>query len=358
MKYIFSLSLFVIISAVIFVNCGQTSGSSRRPVTTIQLLPKKNSYTIGETISVQSQTKLKKSTLDKVEIFLDGNQISESVQADNSFEIKTNDLSVGNHTIKILARNNDGREGENFIKFLVVSDIVPDQYTYKVKATYPHNNQFFTQGLEFHEGILYEGTGQEGRSGIYQVDLKSGKTLKEHKLGNQYFGEGITILNDKIYQISYKNQTGFVYDLKTFELIKTWNFKQKEGWGLTNDGQSIIMSDGTENIYYLNPETLRQEKSIQVTSDKDLVRGINELEYINGEIWANLWTTEKIIRINAKSGKITAEIDLKGITSLLPVTDKDQIDVLNGIAFDKKSGKLYVTGKLWSKLFEIEIIKK
>jgi glutamine cyclotransferase len=326
-------------------------------VTSIQLQPKKNSYTSGEKFTAVLQTKLKDGSLENIEVYIDGKLLFESKNLYNSKEINTGELQVGTHNLKVVVKKTDGRQGENYQNFLVVSDIEPQKYRYKILSSYPHNPQFFTQGLEFHEGVLYEGTGQEGSSAIYKTDYKTGKILKEHKLENQYFGEGITIINGKIYQLTYKNQNGFVYDLNTFELIKTWKYKQKEGWGLTNDGKSLIMSDGTEYIFFINPETLEEEKSIQVCNNKELVKNINELEYINGEIWANIWTTEKIVIIDPQSGKIKSEISFKGISDLISQNQQQQKDVFNGIAFNPLNNKIFVTGKLWPKLFEIELIK-
>jgi glutaminyl-peptide cyclotransferase len=257
-----------------------------------------------------------------------------------------------------LVKKTDGKEGENYQNFTILSDIVPEKYGYKITATYPHSTSNFTEGLEFHNGFLYEGTGQEGHSAIFKIDFKTGKVVKEHKLENKYFGEGITILNDKIYQLTYTTQVGFVYDLNSFELLKTWNYRQKQGWGMTNDGKSLIMSDGTENIYFINPENLAEERTIQVCTDKEVVKNINELEYINGEIWANIWTTEKIIRFDPKTGKVLAEIDFKGISGLVPHNQQQEMDVFNGIAHNPATGKIYVTGKMWPKLFEIELVKK
>ena len=181
--------------------------------------------------------------------------------------------------------------------------------------------------------------------------------VKEYKLDDKYFGEGITILNGKLYQLTYKTQIGFVRDLNTFELIKTFTYKNTQGWGLTNDGKYLIMSDGTEYLTYFDSETLAEVKKIQVCNQKGVVANLNELEYINGEIWANVWTTDTIVRIDPKTGKIVGEIDLKGLLEFNLSNQKNQVDVLNGIAYDHDKNKIYVTGKFWPKLFEIELVK-
>ena len=194
--------------------------------------------------------------------------------------------------------------------------------------------------IEIRNGFLYEGTGQEGSSAIYKTDLATWKTVKEFKLDEQYFGEGITILNGKLYQLTYKTQIGFVRDLNTFELLKSWYFKNSQGWGLTNDGNYLIMSDGTEFIYYIDPETFKEIKKIQICNNVGTVSNINELEFINGEIWANIWTTDKIVKIDPVSGKIIAEIDLSGLLSSNLINQKSPVDVLNGIAYDHDKNKI------------------
>ena len=211
--------------------------------------------------------------------------------------------------------------------------------------------------MEFHENQLFEGTGLEGSSAIYRINLQSGKSKEEYKLDNQYFGEGITILNSKVYQLTYKNKVGFVYDLNTFKLLNTWTYKSAEGWGLTNDGHSLIMSDGTENIYYISPDSFQEERKIQVCDDKSVMLNLNELEYIKGEIWANIWTTDNIVIIDPKSGKITGEINFTGLSGTILQNQQEQIDVLNGIAWNPVTDKIYVTGKLWPKIFEIKLLK-
>lgn len=358
MRTITAFIFYIFLTSFVLVNCGQTSKRTRKPVTSIQVTPKNKKHTVGDKLTVHFQTRLKEGSLKKTEIFLDGKSVFTSDKAENSFEIVTGDLSLGTHFIKAVATTGDDITGENFSEFLLLSDIVPRKFGYKVIKAYPHPNEGFTQGLEIKDGYLYEGTGQEGSSAIYKTDLSNWKVIQEYKLEDQYFGEGITILNDKLYQLTYKSKIGFVRDLKTFETIRTWNFKNNEGWGLTNDGKNLIMSDGTEYLTYLDPETFNEIKRIQVCSNAGVVKNINEMEYINGEIWANIWTTNLLIRIDPKTGKIIAEIDLKGLLTSGVNSKKEQVDVLNGIAWDPRTKKLYVTGKLWPKIFEIEPVEK
>jgi len=340
------------------VNCAQSSKRIRKPVTSIQITPKNKKYTVGEKLTVSFQTKIKDGIHSKTELFLDGKSVFVSENIDGSFDIETKKFEVGTHYLKSIAKTTDGTTGENYSDFLLLSDVIPQKFGYKVIRTYPHNIGHFTEGFEIRNGFLYESTGQEGTSSIYKIDLTSWKVIKESKLDDKYFGEGITILNGKLYQLTYKTQIGFVRDLNTFELIKTWNYKNEQGWGMTNDGKYLIMSDGTEFLTYIDTETLKEIKRIQVCNQKGVVINLNELEYINGEIWANLWMTDTIIKIDPKTGKIVAEIDLKGLLSSSLSNIKTPVDVLNGIAYDHEKNKIYVTGKLWPKLFEIELFKK
>ncbi len=344
-------------TSFLFVNCAHSSKRSRPPVTAIKLLSKNKKITLGTEFEIQLKTKIKDGSFRNTEVFLDGKSLLISDKIDFNAQIKTSELGVGTHIIKAISTTNEGVAGENFSEFLLLSDVKPVKYDYKVIRTYPHNPDYFTEGLEFNNGYLYEGTGQEGSSAIYKVDLLTSKVLKSYKIEDQYFGEGITILNNKLYQLTYKSQLGFVRDLNTFDVLKTWNYKNLQGWGLTNDGSSIIMSDGTEFIYFIDPQTFSVNKKIQVCNQSETINNINELEYINGEIWANIWMTDTVIKIDPKSGKVLAEIDLSGILPTNLSNQKNPADVLNGIAFDKSKNKIVITGKYWPKLFEIQLVK-
>jgi glutamine cyclotransferase len=353
-----TISFFALMSVMIIcMNCAQSNSRSRRPVTAIKIEPKKKSFKLGDEFSINLETKLKEGSLEKIEISVDGKIVQTFKNLTNTFIYKTNDFGVGKHIVKVSATKSDGVSGDNYEELLVTSDTRPVKYTYQIITEFSHNSTHFTQGLEFHDNLLYEGTGQEGASSIYRYNLETGKSKEEYKLDNQYFGEGITILNDKVYQLTYKNKIGFVYDLKTFKLLNTWNYKSNEGWGLTNDGHYLIMSDGTENIYFINPDTFKEEKKIQVCNEYNVVKSINELEYIKGEIWANIWQTDTIVIIDPKTGKIKGEIDFKGLSGTILQNEKEPLDVLNGIAWNPTSDKIYVTGKFWPKIFQIKIIK-
>lgn len=224
---------------------------------------------------------------------------------------------------------------------------------YRVVRVYPHDPEAFTQGLVYLDGFLYEGTGLNGRSSIRKVKLENGEVVQMQKVDSQYFGEGIAVKGDTIYELTWQSEIGFLYDRATFTRKGTFNYKG-EGWGLTHDGQRLIMSDGTAFLRFLDPGTLKELSRIQVKDGASPVGNLNELEYVKGEIFANVWQTHRIARISPKTGRVTAWLDLDG---LLTPREAQQADVLNGIAYDAAGDRLFVTGKLWPKLFEIKIVQ-
>jgi len=226
-------------------------------------------------------------------------------------------------------------------------------FTYKIINTYPHDHQAFTQGLVFNEGLMYEGTGLKGRSTLRSIKLETGEVLKIRKLLEEFFGEGITVYGDKIIQLTWQSHIGFIYHKDSFKLLKTFQYPT-EGWGITHDGKQLIMSDGSANLYFLNPETFKETRRIEVRDRNNLVARLNELEYINGEIFANVWMTNRIARIDPQTGRVTGWINLDGLS---PFKRRDErTKVLNGIAYDAKNDRLFVTGKLWPNLFEIKLV--
>jgi len=228
-------------------------------------------------------------------------------------------------------------------------------YTYEVVNTYPHARDAYTQGLIFQDGILWESTGERGRSSLRKVDLKTGKVLKKVDVPLEFFAEGMTVLDGKVYQLTWQEHKGFIYDAETLKKLGEFSY-QGEGWGLTHDGESLIMSDGTNQLRFLHPNTLQVKRTISVFDKGEPLAQLNELEFIKGEIWANIWQTDKIVQLDPQTGKILGWIDLTG---LLPTRDyTPETDVLNGIAYDKEGDRLFVTGKLWPKLFEIRLVKK
>ncbi len=232
-------------------------------------------------------------------------------------------------------------------------DREPVHYTYNVVNVYPHDEDAFTQGLVFEDGFLYEGTGRYGQSTLRRVELETGNVTQLYALPDNLFGEGITIFGDRIIQLTWKSGKGFVYDRSSFDLLQEFEYPT-EGWGITHDGSRLIMSVGNETLYFLDPETFQTIGQVEVY-DEESVTSLNELEYINGRVYANIWNEDKIAIINPQSGQVTGWIDLAGIND----TENQNIyTVLNGIAYDQNGDRLFVTGKMWSKLFEIELVPK
>ena len=228
-------------------------------------------------------------------------------------------------------------------------------FGYTTVKVYPHDTHAFTEGLVYIDGNLYESVGLNSQSDLRKVDLETGKVIQRVSLADQYFGEGLTAVGEKLIQLTWQTKKGFVYDRDSFKVLKTFTYPT-EGWGLTYDGKRLIMSDGTPSLYFLDPLTQRRLGSLTVTGPDGPVRNLNELEYIDGQIYANIWQTERIVKIDPKTGKVTALIDLTGI---LPRTDMTaSADVLNGIAYDEKGKRLFVTGKYWPFLFEIKLVPK
>ena len=237
----------------------------------------------------------------------------------------------------------------------VSQSVEPLFYTYEVVAEYPHQRTSYTQGLQFVDGELWEGTGEYGHSQLLRTDLATGKVLQSKKLSKEEFGEGITVLGDKIYQLTWLNGKLHIYDKATLRHLATHTYKG-EGWGLTTDGEKLYMSDGTNYIRVLNPKTLAQERRFGVTLRGQSLQNLNELEWIDGKIWANVYTTDYIVIINPENGAVEGVVDLSGI---LPASEQDsKTDVLNGIAYDATTKRIFVTGKNWSKLFEIRVISQ
>lgn len=226
-----------------------------------------------------------------------------------------------------------------------------DMAGYEVVARYPHDTAAYTQGLDFHEGVLYESTGQIGRSSIRRVELKTGRILAQRALQGEHFGEGAVILGDRLYQLTWTSGVGFIYSIPDLAVIDSFHY-EGEGWGLATDGRALVMSDGTERIRYLDPTSFEVIHSFNVTDRGAPLRQLNELEWINGELWANVYQTDYVVRIDPGTGLVRQWIDFSG---LIPLAAREQADVLNGIAYDSAGSRIFVTGKLWPQLFEVRI---
>ncbi|MBX9886579.1 MAG: glutaminyl-peptide cyclotransferase [Flavobacteriaceae bacterium] len=249
----------------------------------------------------------------------------------------------------------DGTNSEATTRVELVSNVAPKLLKYKIINTHPHDTQSFTEGLEFYKDTLYESTGQKGTSYIRKYDYKTGKIYKQIDLEDKYFGEGITFLNNKLYQLTWQEKTGFIYNASTLKLEKSFAYtKDIEGWGMTNDGKNIYQSDGTEKIWKTNPETQEMLDYINVYSGKTKIKAINELEYINGKFYANVFQKDAIAVVNPGSGAVEGILDMSGLRKLINVTPDD---VLNGIAYNPKTKTIFVTGKNWDKMFEIIVVE-
>ena len=285
--------------------------------------------------------------IDSIEYYLNGELVSN--------EVKLVDYKVGENNVSVKIFSNNETISINK-KFDIYSNIEPEIMTYNVISEYTHDKNAYTQGLEFYKNQLYESTGLNGKSTLRKSDYKSGEILNIVNLDYEYFGEGLTVINDKIYQLTWKNNIGIIYDLD-FNKIGTFDYgKSKEGWGLCNDGNFIYKSDGTNKIWVLDPETLQEIRFIEVLTNKSRIKNINELEYIDGKIYANTYQFNRdvVIVINPLNGVVERVIDFSGIRDR--VTQKVDLDVMNGIAYF--DGKMFVTGKNWDKLFEVEIVSK
>lgn len=228
----------------------------------------------------------------------------------------------------------------------------PKSMSYSIVATYPHDTSSYTQGLQIYKGELYEGTGLEGKSKLMKVDIKTGKAINDIKLDTKYFGEGITILNDTLYQLTWQNKVMFVYTVKDFKKIKEYPLST-DGWGLTNDGTNLIVSTGSSDLYYYQPSTFKLVKTQTVMEGSSPSFNINELEYIDGFVYANQYTYPYIFKINPATGQIVAKADLTQMWNRIKAIDPDA-DVPNGIAYDAATKKIYITGKLWPELYEVQ----
>lgn len=281
---------------------------------------------------------------------------SERIQkiSDLSFTLQTQAGKPGTIQLNATAWK-DGRRQTASISVKLKSNTKPASYSYRIVKAYPHDPEAYTQGLFYHNGYLYEGTGQQGASSLRKFELETGKILQSVNLSREYFGEGIAILDDKIYQLTWTNGTGFVYDAATFKPLNTFSYTT-QGWGLTTNGNELIMSDGSNTIYFREPNGFSELRRIEVFDNNGPVKMLNELEYIDGKIYANVYLTDRIVIINPETGVVEGNIDMQGLLATALRTGKE--DVLNGIAYDPNGKRIFLTGKLWGKLFQVEFIKK
>lgn len=312
----------------------------------IQINSSSSSIYIGDDISLNITSSNNK-VIDSINYFLNNNKISNQIRLNNN--------KVGENFAKADIYSNGKKISLNK-KFDIYSNIKPELMTYDIVNEFSHDQNAYTQGLEIYENFLFESTGLNGKSSLRKINLNTGEIINMINLEYEYFGEGLTVLNDKIYQLTWKNKIGFIYDLE-LNNIGTFNYvNSREGWGLCNDGSYIYKSDGTSKIWRLDPNTLEEIDFIDVMTDKSRIKNINELEYIDGKIYANTYQQNRdvVIVINPSNGVVENVIDFSGLRD--KVLQTPDLDVMNGIAYNK--GKLFVTGKNWDKVFEVKVYSK
>ncbi|WP_431135535.1 glutaminyl-peptide cyclotransferase [Psychroserpens mesophilus] len=338
-------SFILIALSLSLINCGNSNPKKNN--FSIDTNAKDNVVKLGETLKL-SLNNPNNATISSISYQMNGEPINASLNLNNQ--------KLGVQTITATVNYDDTKE-EVTTNITILNDQLPKIYDYKIINEYPHDITSYTQGLEFHNGILYESTGQYGESKLRKVDYKTSDIIKSVDLAPQYFGEGLTILNNNIYQLTWRENTGFVYDVDSFE--KTGSFKygqSKEGWGICNDGTTLYKSDGTENIWLLDSQTLAEVSKLQVYTNKGKIIGINEMEWINGRIYANRYQKNGVAIINPENGAVEGVIDFSPLRQL--VIQHEGLDVLNGIAYNSETKTIFVTGKRWDKLFEVQVYEK
>ncbi len=345
--------LLLFILNFIFFSCGSNSGKNKNEFS-LSFVSSKAGFKLGDEVKIRVQNP-KDKRIDSTSFYYEDILLGTSVQSPElNFTLKSEKL--GNQKINAIVFS-EGSQDSIQIALKIFNNKAPEIYTYTIINEYPHDIDAYTQGLEFFQDTLYESTGQYGTSSLRKTNFKTGEVLKKVELADQYFGEGISILNNNIYQLTWKAGEGFIYSLNGLEKSGTFKYNNsKEGWGLTNNGEQFYKSDGTEKIWILNATTLAEESYIQATTDRSISTQLNELEWVNGKIYANTYQKDGVAIINPKNGAIEGIINFQGLRD--KVSKHPGLDVLNGIAYNPNTNKLYVTGKNWDKLFEIEIVKK
>ncbi|QNJ99192.1 glutaminyl-peptide cyclotransferase [Constantimarinum furrinae] len=346
-KILIAIALVVLCTA-----CGDESLKDS-DLFSIEIKNPQKKFAAGDHIEV-SINSLKKKKVEQV-VFSLGNS-TQSGSENFSASLDLSEVKLGNQRIKAEVTS----EGRVYTVYKIVTIYASDKpvlYTYKILETYPHDINAYTQGLEFKNDTLYESTGQYGESTLRKLDYETGEVLQSVPLPKQYFGEGLTILNNKVYQLTWQEDTGFIYKLPTLEKSGTFVYgKSVEGWGLCNDGTTIYKSDGTERIWSLNSNTLAEDGYIELYTNTSKIPKVNELEWVEGRIFANIYQKSAVAIVNPASGAVEGVIDLTTLKN--NVTQHEKLDVLNGIAYKGEPNIIYVTGKNWDKLFKIEIVEK
>jgi glutamine cyclotransferase len=343
------LKLFAFIALGVISNSCKDDENALKNLFSIENASIKPILKLEESIDLVLQNKENK-TIDSVVYYINEKRVG-SVKGNEKLPFALKNQKLGNQSIKALVYF-ESKNIDISTSFSIYASQEPKILNYSIVTTYPHDINAYTQGFEFYNGILLEGTGQYKESTLRKTDYKTGKVTEQIKLEDKYFGEGITVLKDKIYQLTWKEKTGFIYDAKTFKLGKTFSF-ETEGWGITNDGEKLYMSDGSEKIYTLDPVTLKVIDYISVYTAGSKIDAVNEMEWINGKIWANIYQKEAIAVINPKTGAVENIINCAELKT--KVTQHPELDAFNGIAYNPSTKTYFITGKNWDKTFEIVI---
>ncbi len=350
MKY---TTYFATLLIVIFCSSCDTKNQDPNSLFSIEIQGNKKAVSNADTVTFTIKSK-KGNAIDAVTYSVNGEKASANEAFQGSFDFS--DTTLGDKVISAEIKSG-GNKYRISKSITVLSSVKPIVYDYKILETYPHAIDAYTQGLEFVGDVLYESTGQYGASSLRKTDYKTGRVEKKISLDGQYFAEGLTIVKNKLFQLTWRENMGFIYDLETLEKTGTFAYnKSKQGWGLCNDGTSLYKSDGTSKIWKLNSETLAEESYIEMYTNTSKIDNVNELEWVNGAIYANIYLKPAIAIINPSNGAVKGVINLKGLKK--KVTQHNKLDVLNGIASKGEPNIIYVTGKNWDKLFKIEFFEK
>jgi glutamine cyclotransferase len=341
--------LFIILLASFIVSCGP-SKNENEALFSFNTAAFKEVYQPTETVSLEVLNAQNKK-IDSIIYYVNDAKI-ESKKGAEKVSLPLNDKKLGYQNIKALVYF-EGQNVETTTRIEVVSNVEPKLLNYTIVNTFPHDTLAFTEGFEFYRDTLLESTGQKGASHFRKYDYKTGKVFKQINMEDQYFGEGITVISNQIFQLTWQSNVGFIYDANTLKKVKTFAYDKKiEGWGMTNDGENIYQSDGTEKIWKMNPETQKMEDYINVYTNTNKIKSINELEWIDGKIYGNIWQKDAIAVINPITGAVEGVLNLAGLRSKVKANPGD---VLNGIAYNPKTKTIFVTGKNWDKMFEIRV---
>jgi glutamine cyclotransferase len=341
--------LSIILLGLIFVGCNGSKSATEKYFS-FDESNFKSEYNNDDSVSLRLLNGENKK-IDSIVYFVNDKNIGSKKNLENlTFSLK--DQKLGYQNLKALVYF-EGENQEITSRIELVSNVTPKLLNYKIVNTFPHDTSSFTEGLEFFRDTLFEGTGLRKFSKLLKTDYKTGKIYKSVKLDDMYFGEGITIINNKLYQLTWEEKKGFIYNVDTWKVEKTFDYdKPIEGWGMTNDGKVIYQSDGTEKIWKMNPTNQKMIDYVNVYSGSSKIKSVNELEYINGKIYCNIWQKDAIAVVNPENGKVEAIINLAGLRKFIKYAEAE---VLNGIAYNPKTKTIFVTGKKWEKLFEITV---